>query len=97
MKQSVEVIFHAVLVLRLIVITGRHIRAARALLGLSQSELAKKSKVALRTLSRMEESDGAVNARTATLTRIVLTLERAGVEFLDSGNPGVRLKLQGKN
>lgn len=45
----------------------------------------------------MEESDGAVNARTATLTRIVLTLERAGVEFLDSGNPGVRLKLQGKN
>lgn len=80
------------LVFRLIVITGRHIRAARALLGLSQSELARKSKVALRTLSRMEESDGAVSARTATLNRLIAALEKAGVEFLDDGQPGVRLR-----
>ena len=92
MKQSVEVIFHPVLVFRLIVITGRHIRAARALLGVSQSELAKKAKVALRTLSRMEESDGAVSARTATLNQVIAALEKAGVEFLDDGQPGVRLK-----
>ena len=77
--------------LRLIVITGRHIRAARALLGLSQIELANKSKVALRTLSRMEDFDGAVSARTETLTRVVLALEKAGVEFLDEDKPGVRL------
>ena len=76
----------------LIVITGRHIRAARALLGLSQSELAKKSKVALRTLSRMEESDDAVSSRTATLNRIVAALEKAGIEFLNGGQPGVRLR-----
>ena len=80
------------LVFPLIVITGRHIRAARALLGLSQSELAKKSKVALRTLSRMEETDGAVSARTATLNNIVAALEKAGVEFLNGDRPGVRMK-----
>jgi predicted transcriptional regulator len=76
----------------LIVITGRHIRAARALLGWAQSELSKKSRVALRTIRRMEGFDGAVSARTETLTRIVLTLERVGIEFLDHGSPGVRLK-----
>jgi predicted transcriptional regulator len=76
----------------LIVITGRHIRAARALLGWSQSELSKKSKVALRTILRMEGFDGAVGARTDTLGRVVAVLERAGVEFLDDGKPGVRLK-----
>lgn len=80
------------LVFRLIVITGRHLRAARALLGVSQAELAKKSKVALRTLSRMEESDGAVSARTETLNRLIAALEKAGVEFLDDGQPGVRLR-----
>lgn len=85
------------LVFPLIVITGRHIRAARALLGLSQSELAKKAKVALRTLSRMEETDGAVSARTATLNNIVAALEKAGVEFLNGNQPGVRLKLPGKH
>jgi len=83
-------------VFRLIVITGRHIRAARALLGLSQHELAKKSKVALRTLSRMEETDGEVSARTATLNHVVGTLERAGVEFLNDDQPGVRMKKPAK-
>jgi predicted transcriptional regulator len=81
----------------LIVITGRHIRAARALLGWAQHELSKKAKVALGTLRRMEGFDGPVSARTESLTRVVLTLEKAGVEFLDSGNPGVRLKLQGNH
>jgi predicted transcriptional regulator len=86
--------FHkrAVLVLPLIVITRRHIRAARALLGLSQEELARRAYIALRTLSRLEESDGAVNARTATLNHVVAALEKAGVDFLDEERPGVRLK-----
>jgi predicted transcriptional regulator len=75
----------------LIVITGRHIRAGRALLGWSQSELSKKAKVALRTILRMEGFDGAVGARTDTLGRVVAVLEKAGVEFLDDGKPGVRM------
>jgi len=76
----------------LIVINGRHIRAARGLLGWTQGELSKKAKVALGTIRRMEETDGPVRARTETLGRVVVALEKAGVEFLDDGKPGVRLK-----
>jgi predicted transcriptional regulator len=81
-----------VVAFRLIVITGRHIRAARALLGWAQSELSKKSRVALRTIRRMEGFDDAVSARTETLNQVVLALEKAGIEFLDDGSPGVRLR-----
>jgi len=76
----------------LIVINGRHIRAARGLLGWTQGELSKKAKVALGTIRRMEDADGPVRARTETLGRVVVALEKAGVEFLDDGKPGVRLK-----
>jgi predicted transcriptional regulator len=79
------------LAFRLILITGRHIRAARALVGWSQGDLSKKAKVALRTIRRMEAADGPVSARTETLNRIVASLEKSGVEFLDDGKPGVRL------
>jgi hypothetical protein len=79
------------LAFQLIIITGRHIRAARALLGWAQGDLARKSKVALRTIRRMEGFDGAVAARTDTLGRVVAILEKAGIEFLDNGSPGVRL------
>jgi predicted transcriptional regulator len=76
----------------LIRITGRHIRAARALLGWAQSELSKRSRVARGTIRRMEGFDGPVSARTETLDRIVAVLEKAGVEFLNEDRPGVRLK-----
>ena len=79
----------------MIVITGRHIRAARALLGWAQNELSKKSKVALGTVRRMEGFDGPVSARTESLNRVIATLEKAGVEFLNSGIPGVRLHERG--
>jgi hypothetical protein len=78
--------------LTLIVITGRHVRAARALIGWAQNELSKKSKVALGTVRRMEGSDGPVSARTESLNRVVITLERAGVEFLNGDQPGVRMR-----
>jgi predicted transcriptional regulator len=84
-----------VLGFRLIVITGRHIRAARALLGWAQGELSKKAKVALRTIRRMEAFDGAVSARTETLTRVVMALEKSGIEFLNDGRPGVRMRERG--
>jgi predicted transcriptional regulator len=76
----------------LIVISGRHIRAARGLLGWTQGELSKKAKVALGTIRRMEDFDGPVRARTETLGRVVAALEKASVDFLDDGLPGVRLK-----
>jgi predicted transcriptional regulator len=59
-------------------------------LGWTQGELSKKAKVALGTVSRMEEFDGPVAARTDTLGRVVAVLEKAGVEFLNDERPGVR-------
>ena len=89
---SVEVSAACVVAFSLIVITGRHIRAARALVGWSQGNLSKKGKVALRTIRRMEAADGPVSSRTETLNRIVVSLENAGVEFLDDEKPGVRFR-----
>jgi transcriptional regulator with XRE-family HTH domain len=80
------------LALLLILLSGRHIRAARGLLGWTQKELGKRSKVALGTLRKMENSDGPVDARTETLIRVITALEKAGVEFLDDERSGVRLK-----
>jgi hypothetical protein len=38
----------------------------------------------------MEDSDGLVDSRTDTLIKVITTLEKAGVEFLNDGQPGVR-------
>jgi hypothetical protein len=43
----------------------------------------------------MEDFYGPVGSRTDTLSKVVQVLERAGIEFLNDGNPGVRLKKLG--
>ena len=71
------------------------IRAARALLGWHQVDLARKAKVGLATIQRLEKGpDGPVLAHYATVVRITACLEKAGVEFLKAdqqGGVGVRL------
>ena len=47
--------------------------------------------MALGTVKRMEGFDGPVGARTDTLRRVVAVFEKAGIEFLNDGRPGVRL------
>ena len=79
----------------MILLTGRHIRAARALLGWAQSDLARKAKVALRTVRRMEGFEGPVGARTDTVGKVATVLQKASIEFLNDGEPGVRLKKRG--
>ena len=73
-------------------ITGRQLKAARALLGWEQTVLCKKSGVAISTVRRMESFAGEIRARTSTLSVIQKALEKAGIEFLDGDRPGVRLK-----
>ncbi|MEW6643485.1 MAG: helix-turn-helix transcriptional regulator [Pseudomonadota bacterium] len=75
----------------MIVIT-RQIRAARALLGWEQYELAVQSGVAISTVRRLEGSKGAVNVQSDTIEKIRLACERAGIEFIGYPDPGVRLR-----
>jgi len=72
-------------------ITGRQLRAARALMGWEQAELARRARVAIGTIRRMESFEREIGSRTSTLSQVLSTLERAGIEFLNGGSPGVRL------
>jgi len=70
------------------------IRAARALLGWRQEQLAKASGVGAATIQRIERSVGPVGGYVSTLTRIQSAFEQAGIVFLDDdagGGIGVRL------
>jgi predicted transcriptional regulator len=73
-------------------ITGRQLRAARVLLGMEQIELAKRARVAIGTVRRMESFEGEIGARTSTLMLVKRALEKAGIEFLNDDQPGVRMR-----
>ena len=70
------------------------IRAARALLGWSQSQLASAAGVGLATLQRIEQSEGVMKGNFATVLKIQNALERAGIHFTndEAGEIGVRLQ-----
>jgi transcriptional regulator with XRE-family HTH domain len=65
-------------------------RAARALLNWSQAELAERASVAKQTLADFER--GARSPYPRTLADIKKALEVEGIEFLNGGSPGARLK-----
>ncbi|NJO23446.1 MAG: helix-turn-helix transcriptional regulator [Sphingomonadales bacterium] len=79
-------------------LSSAQLRAARALLGLDQKELAELAGVSLPTIQRMEASSGNVRGVVDTLVRVVEALDRAGVELIGEGatsvgaGRGVRLK-----
>lgn len=74
----------------------RQLKAARALLGWSQVDLAEAlgGQVSLPTIKRIEASDGELAGRADTITAIVGALEKAGVIFLEANGDGegVRIK-----
>ena len=72
--------------------TPSQCRAARALVSISQDDLAKAASVAKATIAAFELDQRQPYAR--TLTAIRAALESAGVEFLaeNGGGPGVRLR-----
>jgi len=79
-------------------ITAAQMRAARALLGIDQRQLAELSGVSLPTIQRMEASESTVRGVVDTLTKVVQALETAGIELIGENAPsngrgrGVRLR-----
>jgi len=73
-------------------------RAARALLGIDQRELAERSALSLPTIQRMESSDGVIRGNVDSLMKLVEALTAAGIELIGEGaaspggGRGVRLK-----
>lgn len=82
-------------------ITAAQMRAARALLGMDQRQLAELSGVSLPTIQRMEGSEGHVRGIVETLIKVVDAFDRAGVELIGENTPsmgsgrGVRFKETG--
>ena len=78
--------------------TAAQMRAARALLGIDQRQLAELAGVSLPTIQRMEASEGNVRGVVETLTRVIEAFERAGVELIGEnavsreGGRGVRFR-----
>lgn len=79
-------------------ITAAQLRAARALLGIDQRELAQRCSLSLPTIQRMEASDGVIRGNVDSLMKLVDTLSASGIELIgegtvsQGGGRGVRLK-----
>jgi transcriptional regulator with XRE-family HTH domain len=76
---------------------GSQCRAARALLGWSQGDLAKHAKVSGKTIWDFETANRDLRAK--TIESVSAALEKAGIMFIpeNGGGPGVRLaKRKGK-
>ena len=76
-------------------IGARQIKAARALTGLSQRDVATRAGIGIATMRRIEAAIDEVTGSAQTLSRIQKALESEGVRFIDQddqGGPGVRLR-----
>ncbi|MFG1179004.1 helix-turn-helix transcriptional regulator [Xanthobacter versatilis] len=73
-------------------ITPQQIRGARAMLGLTQADLAKAAGISATALNNIER--GSADPKASTLLAIQKALEAAGVIFVaeNGEGPGVRLK-----
>jgi len=72
-------------------VTAAQLRAGRALLGLSQAEVAARVGISVPTMKRAE-ADSGIRVSAATTAVIRAALEAAGVEFTNGHEPGVKLR-----
>jgi transcriptional regulator with XRE-family HTH domain len=79
-------------------ITAAQLKAARALLGINQRQLAETSGLSVPTIQRMEASGDVIRGNVDSLMKVVEALENAGIEVIGNdsvsaaGGRGVRLK-----
>jgi len=73
-------------------------RAARALLGIDQRQLAELSGLSVPTIQRMEASEATIRANVDSLMKLIAALDAAGIVLIGEGSDspaggrGVRLK-----
>lgn len=75
-------------------VSGRQIAAGRALLGMTQSELAALASISIPTLKRMEASDGAAQGLTNNVDAVCRALEAAGVLLIEPNGQGAGVRLK---
>ena len=79
-------------------ITAAQMRAARALAGIDQRELAQKSGLSVPTIQRMEASDDVIRGNVNSLMKLIGALEAFGIVLIGEGmsspggGRGIRLK-----
>jgi transcriptional regulator with XRE-family HTH domain len=79
-------------------ITAAQLRAARALIGIDQRQLAELSGLSVPTIQRMEGSDGVIRGNVDSLMKLTGALDAAGIELIgegaasQDGGRGLRLK-----
>ena len=84
-------------------ISAAQVRAARALLGIDQRQLADLSGLSVPTIQRMEASEDVIRGNVDSLTKLIAALEKCGVELISdgavsqSGGRGVRLRLSSRD
>lgn len=61
--------------------TGEQVRAARAMLGIEQAELAQRAGVSVKTIKRFEATHGKIDGH--AVWSVKNALELAGIEFLE--------------
>ena len=75
------------------------LRAARALLGVDQRQLAGMAGLSVQTIQRMEASDGVIRGNVDSLMKLIAALDEAGVALIGEGDMssqggrGVRFKV----
>jgi transcriptional regulator with XRE-family HTH domain len=79
-------------------ITAAQLRAARALAGLDQRQIAELAGLSVPTIQRMEASDGVIRGNVDSLMKLISALDAAGIALIGAGavsqegGRGVRLK-----
>jgi len=66
-------------------ITAAQLRAARALAGIDQRQLAKRSGLSVPTIQRMEASDGVIRGNVDSLMKLIDALHAAGIVLISEG------------
>src|ERR1700685_4538369 len=75
-------------------VTGNQLKAARALAGVDQQQVADSARVNVNTIRNMEARGAEpITSSAVTVRNVQVALEALGIEFLNHARPGVRLNI----